>query len=186
MSRKKDTPPRHPLFRGAVRGTVGAMAMSGARQVAVGMGFVERTPPEAVLAEGVPAVLESVPPHRRKATIELAHWGYGATAGAMFAFLPRGLRRSRLTGPVYGVLSWGVFELLVAPALGLAHARRSRPQERWALLVDHVLFGLVVGTPPEAAVAGPGDPEDHEDLGGEGDRRGGGKHRGRRRGEHRS
>ncbi|WP_444961706.1 hypothetical protein [Nocardiopsis sp. M1B1] len=160
--------------------------MSGMRQVEVGTGFVRRTPPEAVLAEGVPALLESVPPERRKAAIELAHWGYGAAAGTVFALLPRRVRRWRLTGPVFGVAVWSAYELAVAPALGLAHARRHRPRERWAFLVDHVVFGLMVGEPPESVVAGTGGSGDdaeercccggHRGRGGRRDRRKRGRH----------
>ncbi|GAA1446769.1 hypothetical protein GCM10009602_34240 [Nocardiopsis tropica] len=176
-------PPRRPWFRGALRGVVGAMAMSGMRQVAVGVGAIERTPPDAVLKEGVPLLLESVPEHRRSAAVELAHWGYGATAGAAFALLPARLRRSRLTGPVYGVAVWGLFEVAVAPVLGLAHARRSRPRERWALLIDHVVFGFVVGTPPEAGIAGPdGDGEPGGEPRGDGSGAGGTGPEDRRRG----
>lgn len=145
---------RRPWVKGALRGVVGAMAMSGMRQVAVGVGMIERTPPEAILREGVPTLLREVPEHRRTAAIELAHWSYGAAAGAVFGLLPRRLRRYRSTGPIYGVLSWGLFELALAPSLGLAHARRTRPQERLALLLDHVIFGLIVGAPPEAGISG--------------------------------
>jgi hypothetical protein len=120
------------------------MAMSGMRQVAVGLGMIERTPPEAVLKEGVPAVLRQVPEHRRIAVIEFAHWGYGATAGAAFGLVPARLRASWLAGPVYGVLAWGLFELALAPALDLAHAHRARPREQTALLIDHVFFGCAV------------------------------------------
>lgn len=175
MNKKSDPPPKHPWRRGAVRGAVGAMAMSGMRQFSVGVGAIKRTPPEAVLKEGVPAILRSVPEDRRMAAIELAHWGYGAAAGTVFAVLPRKLRRSRLAGPVYGLVSWGAFELGVAPLLGLAHARRSRPRERWALLLDHVFFGFVLGEPPEAEVAGTSGPGGDED-GGSGKGHGGGKH----------
>jgi hypothetical protein len=142
--------------------------MSGMRQAAVGLGMIERTPPEAVLREGVPAVLRGVPEHRRTAVIEFAHWGYGATAGAAFGLVPGRLRASRLTGPVYGVLSWGLFELVIAPLLDLAHAHRARPRERAALLVDHVVFGLIVGAPPETDVVVPADGD------GESEHRGGG------------
>ncbi|MGW5877608.1 hypothetical protein ACWFMI_13805 [Nocardiopsis terrae] len=128
------------------------MAMSGMRQVAVGLGMIERTPPEAILREGVPSLLREVPAHRRTAFIELAHWGYGAAAGAAFGLVPARVRGARLTGPVYGVLAWGLFELALAPALDLAHAHRVRPRERLALLVDHAVFGLIVGAPPEADV----------------------------------
>ncbi|WP_040693376.1 MULTISPECIES: hypothetical protein [Nocardiopsis] len=136
------------------------MAMSGMRQAAVGLGVIERTPPEAMLLEGVPTVLRAVPEHRRTAFIEFAHWGYGALAGAAFGLVPSRLRASRMTGPLYGLLSWGLFELALAPALDLAHAHRARPQERLALLVDHVFFGLIVGAPPEADIVEPavGDP----------------------------
>ncbi|WP_017571082.1 hypothetical protein [Nocardiopsis halotolerans] len=133
------------------------MAMSGMRQVEVGLEFVHRTPPEAILAEGAPAVLRSIPRDRRKAAIELAHWGYGAAAGTLFALVPKRLRGSRITGPLYGALMWGAFELAIAPSLGLAHAHRTRPRERWALLVDHVVFGFIVGAPPETVVSGTGN-----------------------------
>nr|WP_249188108.1 hypothetical protein [Nocardiopsis sp. MG754419] len=130
------------------------MAMSGARRLAVGLEMVERTPPESILREGVPAMLRGIPEERHLAAIELAHWGYGAAAGAAFGLLPAGLRRWRLTGPVYGVLSWGLFEVALAPALDLAHAHRAGTRERMALLLDHVLFGLIVGEPPEADIVG--------------------------------
>lgn len=156
MSAKKHDPPRRPLLRGAVRGAVGSMVMTGLRQFAVGIGAIERTPPEAILHEGVPSALAAVPEHRRTAAIELAHWSYGSAAGVAFGLLPRGVRRWRISGPLYGVAVWGLFEFAVAPALGLGHAQHSRPRERTALLIDHVVFGLIVGAPDETTVAGPG------------------------------
>lgn len=155
MRQNPSDPPRQPWLRGAARGVVGAMAMTGMRQLAVGLGVVRQTPPEAILHEQAPRILNSVPRDRQQAVVELAHWGYGAAAGVLFGLLPAKVRRSRLSGPVYGVLSWGAFELAVAPVLGLSHARQSRPSDRVVLFLDHLLFGMVVGTPPEAVVAGP-------------------------------
>lgn len=165
MSGRTNRVERRPWLKGALRGAVAAMAMSGMRQVAVGVGMIEHTPPEAILREGVPTLLCQVPEHRRTAAIELAHWSYGAAAGAAFGLLPGRLRGRRMTGPIYGVLAWGLFELAVAPSLDLAHARRTRPRERLALLVDHVFFGLIVGEPPEAEISGPEakDPERETD-----------------------
>ncbi|WP_017577449.1 hypothetical protein [Nocardiopsis kunsanensis] len=140
---------------------VGAMAMSGARQLLVGLGLIDRTPPEAVLAEGAPSLLRSVPENRRTALVELAHWGYGGTAGAAYSLLPARLRSHSATGPVYGILVWAAFELGVAPALGLAHAHRSRPAERVALFCDHLLYGVVLGDPPKRPV-----PAHEEEEGG--------------------
>ena len=154
---------RRPWGQGAVRGAVGAMAMSGMRQLAVGAGAIERTPPEAILREGVPALLRSVPEHRRVAAIELMHWGYGAVAGSVYALVPAKVRRHRISGPIYGVFVWGTFEFGLAPLLGLAHAQRSRPWERTVLFLDHAFFGFVVGEPPESVVAGPGGEENDQD-----------------------
>ncbi|WP_121188220.1 hypothetical protein [Nocardiopsis sp. Huas11] len=141
------------------------MAMTGMRQLAVGIGAIERTPPDAILHEGVPSALEAVPEHRRTAAIELAHWAYGSAAGLAFGLLPGRVRRWRISGPLYGVAVWGLFEFAIAPALGLGHAEHSRPRERTALLIDHAMFGLIVGAPGETAVAGPesGNPEDEPD-----------------------
>ncbi|MFE3458138.1 hypothetical protein ACFXKD_11375 [Nocardiopsis aegyptia] len=143
------------------------MAMTGMRQLAVGIGAIERTPPAAILHEGVPAALEAVPEHRRTAAIELAHWAYGSAAGLAFGLRPGRIRRWRVSGPLYGIAAWGMFEFAIAPVLGLSHAERSRPRERTALLVDHAVFGLIVGAPDEATVAGPesggaGDEPDPE------------------------
>lgn len=147
-------PPRTPVLRAAARGVVGAMAMSGMRRLASGLGLVRLTPPEAILQERVPQLLRDVPPERRAAVLELAHWSYGAAAGIAFALLPARLRRWRLAGPVYGVLSWAFFDRGVAPVLQLAHARQQRPWERTMLLVDHILYGAVIGSPPESGVVG--------------------------------
>lgn len=168
MQNTPGIPPRRPWFKGAARGAVAAMAMSGMRQFAVGLGMIDRTPPDAVLKEGIPSLLRKVPEHRRTAFIELAHWGYGAMAGATFGLVPGRLRRSRITGPVYGVLTWGMFELAVAPMLGLAHAQRARPQERFALFVDHVFFGFVVGAPPEAMITDPKGRDEEASAGDDG------------------
>ena len=165
MGRRERNALRRPWGQGAVRGAVGAMAMSGMRQFAVGMGLLQRTPPEAILREGVPALLKAVPEHRRVAAIELMHWGYGAVAGSVYALVPDKIRRHRISGPLYGVLVWGAFEFGLAPVLGLSHAHGSRPRERTALLFDHAFFGLVVGEPPESVVAGPADDEDDHDRG---------------------
>lgn len=133
------------LMRSTWRGIVGAMAMSGMRQLNAGLGLLDRTPPQAVLHEQVPELLLAIPPERRESAIELMHWTYGAAAGAGFALLPEGLRRRRLTGPAYGLAIWAVFDLGIAPMFDLSYARESRPAERVVLIADHLLYGLVVG-----------------------------------------
>ncbi|SHF46386.1 hypothetical protein [Streptoalloteichus hindustanus] len=134
-----------PLAQGAARGVVAAMAMSGLRTLSGALGVVRETPPEAIVRERGPSLLRAVPERGERGVIELMHWAYGAVGGAAYSALPRRLRRRWSTGPLYGVLLWGLFEAVMAPLLGLRRTRQPRPAERVALLVDHVLYGWIVG-----------------------------------------
>jgi hypothetical protein len=127
------------------RGVVGAMAMTGVRVFTRDLGIVKQTPPEAIAKQRAHGLLRRVPRKRRRATVEFAHWGYGAVGGAMFGLLPESLRRRAWAGPVYGLLAWLGFELALAPVLGLKQAKRlGGAVERAALAGDHLLYGLVL------------------------------------------
>ncbi len=143
------------VARGAVAGVAGAMAMSVVRSLTTRVGLVERTPPEAIGSEAVPGLLRSVPPRARPAALELAHWAYGGLGGIAFTTIPGRVRRLPGAGPVYGLASWLLYDGVVAPALGLSHARRPRPAERAALLADHLLYGTIVGRVTGGGAASP-------------------------------
>jgi hypothetical protein len=106
----------------ATRGVVGAMAMTGMRALTVSLGLVEEPPPKAVMRKSTNGLIGLVPKKKRRAAIELLHWGFGASLGAAFGALPDGVRRRRWAGPLYGVGAWLAFELAIAPALGLPQA----------------------------------------------------------------
>jgi hypothetical protein len=127
----------------ALRGGVAAMAMTGMRVLTVSLGLVEEPPPQAIFRQRARGLLKLVPRKRRRAAIELAHWGYGAAGGAVFGALPDRMRRQAWAGPVYGLLVWASFEAALAPLLGLEQANKPRPLERVALAADHLLYGLV-------------------------------------------
>lgn len=133
------------LAEGAARGVVAAMAMTGMRRVTKGLGLVREAPPERVARRGFPQLFALVPPdHRREAT-ELAHWAYGAFAGAAYGAVPKSIRRRFWAGPAYGLTIWLVFESAVAPALfGPSEAKRRPASERIAVAADHVLYGAVL------------------------------------------
>ncbi len=135
------------LARGAARGTIAAMAMTGMRRVTTGLGLLEETPPERLATEGVPSLLAMVPADLRNEAIEVAHWGYGAAAGAAFGLLPRPVRERRWSGPAYGLGIWLVFELVLRRLFQLDEPRR-KPLERVALVADHLLYGTVVASRP--------------------------------------
>ena len=133
------------VIHAAGRGAVAAMAMTGMRAFTVNTGIVEQSPPKAILKQKARGVMLLVPRKKRRAVIEVFHWGYGAGGGAAFALLPDEMRRRRWAGPVYGLAIWLSFELGIAPVLGLSQAKKLRPMDRAGLAADHLLYGLVLG-----------------------------------------
>ena len=133
---------------GAARGVVASMAMTGLREFTRRAGLLEEPPPESIvrqrLLRGPLRPFRKTSGGRRRALIELLHWSYGAGGGAAFAALPEQVRRRPWAGPAYGLVVWGGFELVLAPALKLEQSKRIRPLDRAALAVDHVLYGFVV------------------------------------------
>jgi hypothetical protein len=134
------------VARSAARGAVGAMAQTAMRRVTTGLGLVRRPPPERLALEAVPALLARVPAQYRDQAIEVAHWGYGAFAGGLYAVLPGAVRRHGWAGPAYGIAVWLLFEAVLAPTLlGLERTRERPLSERLSLAADHALYGTVVG-----------------------------------------
>jgi uncharacterized membrane protein YagU involved in acid resistance len=121
------------------------MAMTGMRTFADGLGLVAETPPEAVLHHGVSGFTAKVPPERRPAVVELAHWAFGASMAAVFALLPARLRRHIWSGPLFGAAVWTAFEGVLTPLLGLPRMRHARYTERLVLLADHLAYGAIIG-----------------------------------------
>ena len=142
--RGRGVSPAADLAHAMLRGAIAAMAMTGMRTFTVSIGIVEEPPPQAIVRQRARRLLRRVPRKRRRAAVELAHWGYGALGGSAFALMPAPLRRAAWAGPAYGLVTWACFEALIAPALGLSQAKRLRPLERVALAADHLLYGLVL------------------------------------------
>ncbi len=132
------------VAQAGMRGVIAAMAMTGMRVLTVELGIVKQTPPEAMAKQRAAGLLRKVPRKRRRAAIEVAHWGYGAVGGAAFALLPDFIRRKAWAGPAYGLAVWLGFEFGIAPVLGLSQSKRPDAVQRTALAVDHLLYGLVL------------------------------------------
>jgi hypothetical protein len=132
------------IAHASLRGAIAAMSMTGMRAFTVHMGLVDETPPQAIFRQRARGLLRKVPRKRRRAAIEVAHWSYGAAAGAAFGSLPDSMRQRAWAGPIYGLMVWLGFELGLAPALGLSQSRRLRLSERAALAGDHLLYGFVL------------------------------------------
>lgn len=142
------------IVEGALRGVVGAMAMSGLRNLMRNAGLMEEEPPRALVKRFRP--WSSVrPTGPSRVTVELVHWGVGAGGGIVFAALPAALRARPWVGPVYGIGIWLSFDAVIAPALGVEHAESRPVGQRIALAADHSLYGLVLAAPR----SGPRDAE---------------------------
>ena len=135
----------------ALRGAIAAMAMTGMRVVTVGLKLLPKDPPEEIFEDALPHLLALVPREYRDEAIELAHWGYGAVGGAVFALIPAAVRRHGWSGPVYGIGTWSFFERVLAPILGLRKPSERPTSERAAIIADHVLYGLVIAGRPRRA-----------------------------------
>jgi hypothetical protein len=135
------------MINSGLRGVVAAMAMSGTRSLTSSLGLVGETPPEAVLRQQASGLMAKFPKGKRPAVTELAHWAFGAAAGAGFALLPARLRNYRWVGAAYGLVVLTGFEAGIAPLLGLSQAQHKRLVERLVFLADHVLFGIVLAPP---------------------------------------
>src|SRR3954464_15735961 len=103
----------------AAGGLVGAMAMTGMRRVTTELSLVGQPPPDALAEHAAPALFGRLPGGSAAAAVELTHWTFGICGGVLFGGLPSSLRRRRFSGPIYGLVSWAVFEAVVAPRLGL-------------------------------------------------------------------
>jgi hypothetical protein len=135
------------MMQGVVRGAIASMAMTGLREFTRHAGLLEEPPPESILRQKWMGPLRRVRGIQRgggRMHAELAHWTYGAAAGALFAALPRAMRRSAWSGPLFGLAIWTGFELGIAPILSLSQAKRPRVLDRLTLAGDHLFYGYIL------------------------------------------
>ena len=136
---------RDRVVQGMVRGAIASMAMTGAREFTRHVGLLEEPPPESIIRQKLlRGRLRGAKHGPVRAGAEIAHWSYGAAAGAVFAALPARLRGNAWSGPLFGLLVWTSFELGIAPLLGLSQARRTRRLDRLTLAGDHLLYGFML------------------------------------------
>jgi hypothetical protein len=141
--------PADPLVKRAARGVVAGLAatavMTATRIGAERAGLVGRRPPHSEIVGRLRAVLGRSPwgdDAERAATI--AHYAFGAAAGAIYAACVPRLARPA-TGAVYASAIWTVSFHQVLPRLGLMPPpRRDDTGRQVVLAVDHVVYGLAL------------------------------------------
>jgi len=122
------------------------MAMTGLRRVTTGLGLLRKPPPEEIATEGVPGLFARIPPGKRGAAIELAHWSFGALASVGYGRLPRRILAHRASGPLYGLAIWALYEATLAPSFEAARTTDRTTGDRIALALDHALYGAIIAT----------------------------------------
>jgi hypothetical protein len=132
------------VVHSVLRGVIGAMAMTGMRQLTTGLGLVRETPPESILRRQSRGLLKLVPRKRRRVAVTGVHWGVGAMGGLGFGVLPDDVRRTRWAGPAWGLVVLAFYQGAVAPALGLRQATDPDASEWASLAADHLLYGFVL------------------------------------------
>ena len=131
------------IANGAMRGVVGALAMTGMRQFAAELGLIGKTPPEE-MAEKARGMTVDIPFDNGRAAVLTLHCAVGALGGIGFGMLPDGIRQRGWGGPAWGIAIWLGYELAVEPLLGLGPVKREKPAEHAAIIADHLVYGYVL------------------------------------------
>jgi uncharacterized membrane protein YagU involved in acid resistance len=104
---------------------------------------VDRTIDKTVEQTGQGAELDR---KDRIALATVAHFAFGAAAGALYGVLVDSRRSSALTGVVYGLGVWAVAYGVGLPSLGLhPAAARDTTDRNEVLVASHVVWGAVLG-----------------------------------------
>ncbi|WP_248960711.1 DUF1440 domain-containing protein [Sphaerisporangium perillae] len=134
----------HNLVRGAFSGVIATAAMSAVMVAGDRAGLMGEHPPQRIARAALPG-----PKHRPKpgegVLGAVAHFGFGAVSGALFAAAV-GRREPRPPlGAVYGLAIWAVSYQGWVPGLGiLPPIHRDRPGRQAIMAAGHVVYGTAL------------------------------------------
>ncbi|HMA95542.1 MAG TPA: hypothetical protein VKP30_22790 [Polyangiaceae bacterium] len=144
------------LLVGAASGLAATLTMSSAMLALKRSGFLGRMPPRLIV-DGLLSAFgakSKLPPPVRSSAAAVAHLGFGASQGALYAVLLVLARRghtealskaSALTAVPFALTVWAVSYAGWVPALGImrppSRDRRGRPT---SMILSHVVFGFAL------------------------------------------
>jgi hypothetical protein len=137
---------------GAGLALVATTAMSAVMLLAQRAGLMGEMPPHRIANETVDrAPTDADPGPRTRATLGwVAHYGFGALAGAVYGVLRAHVRTpgpGTLHGAGYAFGVWAVSYLGWVPALRLLpHATHDRPGRQASMILAHLVFGGLLGS----------------------------------------
>ncbi len=137
------------ILRGALSGIVATVPMTVPIIVARRTGLISTTPPVQISAN-IAARTPLLPERRHEgfpATWIVAHFGYGAACGTVYALAAPALPPvPAVKGLIFGELVWAVSYLGYLPAMKLYPAPDDDASPRTAvMIVAHAVFGLALG-----------------------------------------
>lgn len=136
-------------LRGALAGAAATAPMSAVMLAADRLGLMGKQPPELITDRALDAAGVQPEPESGDALATAAHFGFGATAGALF-----GMARESLDLPLppvaqgvgYGLLIYTVSYFGWIPAADvLPPPHRDRPGRQPSMLAAHVVYGAALG-----------------------------------------
>lgn len=134
---------------GAVAGIIGTAAMTVPIFLAREIGVIRQTPPKEIArnAANQTGTRQHMTHQEFSVGWLLAHLGYGAGSGLVFALARRVLPLSSpILGAVYGSILWAVSYLGVMPALGLYPLQQGAARRVVAVMLPaHWIYGAVAG-----------------------------------------
>jgi uncharacterized membrane protein YagU involved in acid resistance len=143
------------FLHGALAGVAATVAMSGVMLLMQRLGLMGRTPPRQIVEDA----LRTIGAHRamtrrgRKRMAAVAHLGFGATQGALFATLTRvpvllgrkAMVPTATKGIAFGLVVWVSSYAGWIPLLGiLPKPSRDRPGRPTSMILAHVVYGLAL------------------------------------------
>ncbi|MEO8701810.1 MAG: hypothetical protein ABI867_17325 [Kofleriaceae bacterium] len=130
---------------GAVAGALATVPMTAALAIAKGTGFLGEPPPKKLTRRFLMLLGSRPDDTTLNVATTLAHFGYGATTGAVFSLLPRPARNP-IGGMAFGVAVWATSYLGWIPKLGLMrYPSKDRPGRPTSMIVAHLVFGAALG-----------------------------------------
>lgn len=111
------------------------------------LGRLGRMPPARIADAGLDAAgAEEAPAPVRRATTAALHLGFGAAAGALYAWGSARLgRRGPLAGAAFGTAVWAASYAGWVPALGiLPPPHRDRPGRPASMILAHWVYGAAL------------------------------------------
>ncbi|MDP9380574.1 MAG: DUF1440 domain-containing protein [Chloroflexota bacterium] len=138
------------VLDGAIGGVLATTLMSTGMWVAYRAGLLGGPPPEIITAAALDAAgVDERNEGTQDALSVIAHFGFGAVGGALFAVLHRRLRLPIppvLHGAIYATGVWAVSYIGVVPALGIMPTpTRDRRDRHAVMLLVHWVYGATLG-----------------------------------------